>query len=507
MLVNGFCSHLLIVIVMKKSILLVGLSFALFAISSCDKNYDIETRKTISVVADATLSGQVKTSISHDNVNGYSSDWDNEDVLGFYFLEEGSTNSAGADNRGTLNLGSVVDGVRGSFTGSITSPGESTEYVFNAYYPSNANNGLTQYLKLNQFRFTVPDVQNPLKDGFDPNADILVARPVKKTVSPTDESISLDFNFERVVSIVRISFPTIAYDGVSGDEKIMQVVLSKVSKSGNDENNIIAGRMQVTPSEGASSLSSFSNSDLYNLHTITANYTEETAPTLSDGSVYLTMVPRTFVEGDQLTVTVVTNKHTITKVSTIPSGQSLECPANAVKHLKINITESAENLEVNDVAKVYYEKVTSAPADWSGTYLIVCEEAGVALTGSGASNSQLAVGTGITIKESKIEQSSAVDDISVSINPNSSNYYIKSHSGRYIYATASLSISSGTTTGTASKNYISISLAGSTFSVSCTIPDTGVRQMAYYEMKFGFFEDVSGDKYKPIQLYKRSEDL
>ena len=492
---------------MKKSILLVGLSFALFAISSCDKNYDIETKKTISVVADATLSGQVKTSISHDNVNGYSSDWDNEDVLGFYYLEEGSAGSAGANNKGTLNLGSVVDGVRGSFTGSITSPGESTEYVFNAYYPSNANNNIENSLKLNQFRFTVPDVQNPLKDGFDPNADILVARPVKKTVNPTDESISLDFNFERVVSIVRISFPTIVYDGVSGDEKIMQVVLSKVSKSGNTDDNIIAGRMQVTPSEGASSLSSFSNLDSYNLHTITANYTEETAPTLSDGSVYLTMVPRTFVEGDQLTVTVVTNKHTITKVSTIPSGQSLECPANAVKHLKINITESAENLEVNDVAKVYYEKVTSAPADWSGTYLIVCEEAGVALTGSGSDASSIKVGTSVAISENRIGVSGDVNSVSIE-KISDLQYLIQTTSGYYIYTTASgTGLSASTKSGTADDHPVALSFTDGTISI--IVHD---KHLSYYNSSnFGFYttnpHTQADDNYVPIQLYKRSENL
>ena len=489
---------------MKKSILLVGLSFALFAISSCDKNYDIETRKTISVVADATLSGQVKTSLSYDNVNGYSSDWDNEDVLGFYYLEEGSAGSAGANNKGTLNLGSVVDGVRGSFTGSITSPGESTEYVFNAYYPSNANNNIENSLKLNQFRFTVPDVQNPLKDGFDPNADILVARPVKKTVNPTDESISLDFNFERVVSIVRISFPTIAYDGVSGDEKIMQVVLSKVSKSGNTDDNIIAGRMQVTPSEGASSLSSFSNSDSYNLHTITANYTEETAPSLSDGSVYLTMVPRTFVEGDQLTVTVVTNKHTITKVSTIPSGQSLECPANAVKHLKVNITESAENLEVNDVAKVYYEKVTSAPADWSGTYLIVCEDENIAMNGSLTSFTVSNNFVAVTINEGKIGQTTQLDNSAFIVTVDGADTYkLQSLSGYYIGCKGTSFNAAKSYKSDTHANYITYDA-----DKSCVyIKGLGNYLLQYNSAsnsnRFSYF---SAEK-KSIQLYKRSEDL
>lgn len=484
---------------MKKSILLVGLFFALFAISSCDKNYDIETRKTISVVADATLSGQVKTSLSYDNVNGYSSDWNNEDVLGFYYLEEGSAGSAGANNKGTLNLGSVVDGVRGSFTGSITSPGVSTEYVFNAYYPSNANNNIENSLKLNQFRFTVPDVQNPLKDGFDPNADILVARPVKKTVNPTDKSISLDFNFERVVSIVRISFPNIAYDGVSGDEKIMQVVLSKVSKSGNTDDNIIAGRMQVTPSEGASSLSSFSTSDSYNLHTITANYTEETAPTLSDGSVYLTMVPRTFVEGDQLTVTVVTNKHTITKVSTIPSGQSLECPANAVKHLKVNITQSADNLEVNDVAKVYYEKVTSAPVDWSGTYLIVCESSNVVMDGSSIELKDEENYKSVIIDDGRIEQTSELDKLVFKVTLADDKYKVQSSSGYYIGCKTTSFNAAKSYTAATHANYITYDNENSCINIKGL--GGYLLQFDIESNKFNYVES----KKSSIQLYKLSE--
>lgn len=484
---------------MKKSILLVGLSVALFAISSCDKNYDIETRKTISVVADATLSGQVKTSLSYDNVNGYSSDWDNEDVLGFYYLEEGSAGSAGADNRGTLNLGSVVDGVRGSFTGSITSPGESTEYVFNAYYPSNANNGLTQYLKLNQFRFTVPDVQNPLKDGFDPNADILVARPVKKTVSPTDESISLDFNFERVVSIVRISFPTIAYDGVSGDEKIMQVVLSKTTKEGNENSNLIAGRVGVNPNDNPMVLEGFSTA-AYSKHSITANYTEETAPTLSDGSVYLTVVPRTFVEGDQLTVTVVTNKHTITKVSTIPSGQSLECPANAVKHLKVNITESAPNLTVNALAEEYYTKVTSASQiTTTGQYILVYDNGSTGMVATSISDNKINA-ISVNYVSDKGYRVSDVETYDVRFEDAGAGYYFIKVAGNYV-------VYSGSSTDLI--NSVTESNGDNTYKWKVTVGDNGdltiLSAASERWIKYstsGYFKAYgSGSSYKAPRLY------
>lgn len=342
---------------------------------------------TISVNADAGFGPVLKTSMSYDDVAGYSSDWEETDVLGFYYLPEGSSEYAKAANRGTLTLGALSEGKRGSFLGSITKPEASTDYVFNAFYPSDAYSGLdSDHLMLTQFRFTVLSEQNPVSGSFDPEADVLVARPVKKTVSPIDESISLDFNFERVVSIMRISFPTISYDGISPDEKIMQVTVSKESAGGNVKNNIIAGRVQVDPSAETMEVTGFSTA-AYSLHSITANYTSENAPTLADGDVYITLVPRTLSAGDKLIVKVTTDKHIITKESVIPEGKTLDFPANAVKHVKVAIDQNAT---VETLLESYYTKVTSLSQITSeGQYILVYDNGATGMVATSISDKKI----------------------------------------------------------------------------------------------------------------------
>ena len=77
----------------------------------------------------------------------------------------------------------------------------------------------------------------------------------------------------------------------------------------------------------------------------------------------------------------------------------------------------------------YYVKVTSTPADWSGTYLIVYETDKLAFDGSLTTLDAVGNTKSVTISNNKIEATSDINKISFEIN---SSGYIKSASGYYI---------------------------------------------------------------------------
>ena len=86
----------------------------------------------------------------------------------------------------------------------------------------------------------------------------------------------------------------------------------------------------------------------------------------------------------------------------------------------------------------YYEKVTSSPADWSGTYLIVYEATPAYWDGSktpGTSTGQMGTTSGMvntTISDGKIRSNSTVDKSVIIIEKSGTKYSLKAASGSYI---------------------------------------------------------------------------
>lgn len=80
-----------------------------------------------------------------------------------------------------------------------------------------------------------------------------------------------------------------------------------------------------------------------------------------------------------------------------------------------------------------WEKVTSAPADWSGTYLIVYEAGGVAFNGALSTLDAVSNTINVTITNGVIADSGTISAASFTIDENG---YIKSASGYYIGQTS-----------------------------------------------------------------------
>ena len=155
---------------------------------------------------------------------------------------------------------------------------------------------------------------------------------------------------------------------------------------------------------------------------------------------------------------------------------------------------------------VYYEKVTTAPADWSGEYLMVCESENKALSAISNTSTKYGIGSDVSISGGKIESTTIVDAYKVTIAKatNSGTGYTLDLSGSYLAWTSGNSLNASSsesdnsrwtiTAGATSGNWIIANVADSAREIWY---NTGSPRFACYT---GKNESTSG--YAAIQLYK-----
>lgn len=150
----------------------------------------------------------------------------------------------------------------------------------------------------------------------------------------------------------------------------------------------------------------------------------------------------------------------------------------------------------------YYVKVTSAPSDWSGEYLIVYEGGNKAFDGSlttlDAANNTISV----TISDNKILSNSTTDAAAFTIAKSGSNYTIRSASGYNIGQTSDANGLSSSKT-TAYINSISLSTSSDVDIVS-----SGGAYLRYNaadnQKRFRYFKSSTYTAQQAIQLYKKT---
>ncbi len=148
---------------------------------------------------------------------------------------------------------------------------------------------------------------------------------------------------------------------------------------------------------------------------------------------------------------------------------------------------------------VYYQKVTSAPSDWSGTYLIVCEDANVAFDGSLSTLDAVENNINVTISGNKIAATSATVAAEFTIAKSGTGYSIKSASGSYIGRNSN---SNGLNAGsTAIENAISLN-SGNAIIASTAGPTLQFNNAAN-QQRFRYYKS---DNQKPVQLYIKVEE-
>ena len=149
-----------------------------------------------------------------------------------------------------------------------------------------------------------------------------------------------------------------------------------------------------------------------------------------------------------------------------------------------------------------YEKVTSAPADWSGTYLIVYETGKVAFDGSRTTLDAASNTISVAINNNKIESNTTTDASTFTITKSGSNYLVQSKSGYYIGNTSSSKNQLQSSKTTKYTNTISIDSNGNVSIIASAgyylryNKDSGQTRFRYYK---------STSTYPLVSLYKLVE--
>ena len=154
-------------------------------------------------------------------------------------------------------------------------------------------------------------------------------------------------------------------------------------------------------------------------------------------------------------------------------------------------------------AEETYEKVTSAPSDWSGEYLIVYEAGKVAFNGALITLDATSNTVAVEISDNTIAGDDNIDKAIFTISKSDNSYTIKSASGKYIGITSN---SNGlTSSNTALNNTISFNSKD-----DITIKSSGGAYLRYNaasnQNRFRYYKSSSYTGQKAICLYKKVEN-
>ena len=146
-----------------------------------------------------------------------------------------------------------------------------------------------------------------------------------------------------------------------------------------------------------------------------------------------------------------------------------------------------------------YVKVTTAPSDWSGEYLIVYEDGSVAFNGGISDKLDVAEnGIAVTISGGTIASTADIDNATFTIAKMDGGYSVKSHSGIYISGKAdSNTIVEGSE---AVANTITLTDGNAVIASNAA---SIMYNAASNQLRFRFYKD--GSSQKPVALYKKGE--
>lgn len=198
---------------------------------------------------------------------------------------------------------------------------EPYDLTYSAVYPAvNYSNKESDPTK---FRIKLPAAQTPTETGFDPNADLLLAKPETRTAQPA-EGEELNFRFKRVAAIAKMTLK-----GIPAGEKLAKVELTASQP--------MAGYSRTNLKTG----------EIYDI----GYYKEETMTlTLNDREttgkdvIWFTSLPCVFGEGDSFTVKAYTDKATYEKTVAFSAPGALQFVSGGFTSFGITGMTRAENV-------------------------------------------------------------------------------------------------------------------------------------------------------------------
>lgn len=316
-------------------------SFALFAVAataalSCQKN-EIENpeQDTIHFTINADIA-QTKTSIVNNGDGTYTPQWSKGDEIGVYF--------SSSDGSLVSFTNGLDTGETARFEGNADVPEAGTLYAFYPYssYGKKYEDG--------RVRLDLSATQYPSATSFDPNCDILVAKPQEyETIS--SNTVIADLSFARVMSVLKVN--------LKGEFEREQIVKS-FSFTAEGVNLAGYAAMDLENAE----ITEWTNTTT---STVSAIYqTEDVQIGGTSNSVYLVVAPVDIPENTTLTFNVETDDYYISK--TVSEHGKISFPSGNIAVIDLTINE--ENCTPKE------------SIDYSGEWLITGTKADVVYAAS-----------------------------------------------------------------------------------------------------------------------------
>ena len=152
-----------------------------------------------------------------------------------------------------------------------------------------------------------------------------------------------------------------------------------------------------------------------------------------------------------------------------------------------------------EVETTVYQKVTEEPADWSGTYLIVCEEGNFVFNGGLAALDAVSNTISVTIENGQIVLTDDINNCQFEIAKVEGGYTILSNSGMYIGQTSD----ANGLASNSSKQYVNTITLDAESNINIVSGGAYLRfNAASNQMRFRYYKSSSYTSQKAIQLYK-----
>lgn len=198
---------------------------------------------------------------------------------------------------------------------------EPYDLTYSAVYPAvNYSNKESDPTK---FRIKLPAAQTPTETGFDPNADLLLAKPETRTVQPV-EGEELNFRFKRVAAIAKMTLK-----GIPAGEKLAKVELTASQPmAGYSRTNLKTGEIYDI---------GYYKEEMM---TLTLNDRETTG----EDVIWFTSLPCVFGEGDSFTVKAYTDKATYEKTVSFSTPEAFKFVSGGLTRFGITGMTRTENV-------------------------------------------------------------------------------------------------------------------------------------------------------------------
>lgn len=300
---------------------LLAVATVAMAFTSCSKDEisdpSIEAQKvTFTVTSDSDLETAPASRTEFDEETGqmnWSADGEALEVIQILGSEisHATTEAYTIENR-MARFQVTFDALTGS---------EPYDLTYSAVYPAvNYSGNTNDYTK---FRIKLPAAQTPTETGFDPNADLLLAKPETRTAQPV-EGEELNFRFKRVAAIAKMTLKDIP-----AGEKLAKVELTASQP--------MAGYSRTNLKTG----------EIYDI----GYYKEETMTlTLNDREttgkdvIWFTSLPCVFGEGDSFTVKAYTDKATYEKTVSFSTPEAFKFVSGGLTRFGITGMTRTENV-------------------------------------------------------------------------------------------------------------------------------------------------------------------